>query len=552
MGSCVPVVDLDGISNEKELLEIVKRTLLAYDTFLLRNYANYDTLRDWVEQLTEIQPEKEVGFDGTFTGVFYDKGFAKEQYICDSGSNWVASARCDNELLARIRSRLKKLSLYFAELCLDAVSLEKKCTIGENDCCTVMTRYYTASGSAVLPNLTFDYLREYELYQPSGLLALFPVASGIQYLRHDSWNTIEDEDCLLIHTGDLLARLSKGAHTSSPIRIVKDSKMVRLEISPSLGYINESGVRQLEVLLDQQISAFPEVAEKFRPAETGRLKLKETVKFLKTLYRITISVLTLHKMNHPSVHFVELDLVLPQISNMAKRKVTEMDLLKITSIWELAYVIRRNAEGVLEVEIKPSLLQKGKEMAVHFNKVIDKWLDGRLQSQDEQSQLDISIERPLHDIANRREDAIRVRSKSSFSHTAISLKGVSKRPAKTEPNTKQLLDRIRTKERKAAELLNARELEWKKYLKVKMKQIFRILVALEPKKPYTLTYLTSLIVDSLLDSSNPIGTKEVETIIDQLQVILSDVMIVLNMNGGLKVYKWNRLHNEELRKRLED
>ena len=62
--SKIPVLDLNQISDEQELLPVVKSILLNNDTFLLKNYANIDQLDEILRSLDHNDfPDLKQGFD---------------------------------------------------------------------------------------------------------------------------------------------------------------------------------------------------------------------------------------------------------------------------------------------------------------------------------------------------------------------------------------------------------------------------------------------------------------------------------------------------------
>ena len=122
---------------------------------------------------------------------------------------------------------------------------------------------------------------------------------------------------------------------------------------------------------------------------------------------------------------------------------------------------------------------------------------------------------------------------------------------KTPDSQANLMDRLRERERRSAALLSQRQRRYQQFLAMKMTQVFDILFSLTWGQPYTETYLSSLVVDSLQDSNNPIGTKEASEILTGLQDILPMEISVHQVDGGLKVYRWNSLDKNRFTKLLE-
>ena len=61
-----------------------------------------------------------------------------------------------------------------------------------------------------------------------------------------------------------------------------------------------------------------------------------------------------------------------------------------------------------------------------------------------------------------------------------------------------------------------------------------------------------MIVDSLQDSNNPIGDNEAEEILDKLQYLLSDIISVHIVDGGLKVYRWDQLDKNKFQTSIQE
>ena len=119
-------------------------------------------------------------------------------------------------------------------------------------------------------------------------------------------------------------------------------------------------------------------------------------------------------------------------------------------------------------------------------------------------------------------------------------------PEKNTDSQSNLLERLRERERKSSALLSQRQRHYQQFLTVKMKQVFGILHSLPWNRPYTVTYLTGLVVDSLQDSNNPIGLSEAEEILEKLQGLLCNEISVQTVDGGLKVYRWIQLDKDSL------
>lgn len=123
-------------------------------------------------------------------------------------------------------------------------------------------------------------------------------------------------------------------------------------------------------------------------------------------------------------------------------------------------------------------------------------------------------------------------------------------PEKNHDSQTNLLERLRERERRSAALLSQRQRQYQQFLAVKVNQVFDILYSLPWGKPYTSTYLSTLIVDSLQDTNNPIGQTEAQDILVKLQNLLTEDVFVQMVEGGLKVYRWDNLNKETLARKI--
>lgn len=556
----IPTIDLNSISNESQLVPIVKGILMNHDTFLLKNYANQEALEGLLEQLQEIPPVTDEGFDPNFTGALkLDEGNTLlEQYIINTGSLQFPREIL-NPYLQKIYSRLFKLGMHFAQLCLQAVVSEPY-TLNEKEFSTKLTRYYTNVRNSVL-DLQFDYQQEYVTHTSTGIITIFPSAEHIQYKYNGQWKTVNYPDCILIHTGTLLSNLSNGLHATSPIKFATDT--TNLTISLPLDTVIK-GDTLANLLLKQQIREFPKVAEKFYPRELAEMNLVQKVQLYKEVFNVSDSVLSLYSMSKPTNTAPELYNLLPQISNMLKKKITQEMFLKMLYLWKDCYIIEVNSRA--ELTIKPpstrSLMTlSNKSRKLEYVERADCWLNNALQ------QPQIPVDVPICKISKRKcsdsSSGCTTTNISTLNPTTPTKKNRSKgyisnsaekfflKEAKPDENGSSLLERIRQKERKASALLSQRERQYQQFLKVKIVQVFDILFSLPQGKPYTSTHLSSLITDSLQDSNNPIGDSEAQEILLKLQDLLQHRIKVTEVEGGLKVFKWDILDKQELKTILE-
>lgn len=582
----MPVIDLNRVSDEEQLLPVVRAILLQHDTFLLKNYANKAVLDALLAGLTTKDlPDTSQGFDANFTGTLpLEDDVWLEQYIFDTDPQLRFDRKCRNESLCSIYSRLFKLGLFFAQLCVKSVvsSAELQDCISTSHYATKLTRYFNDNGSThdgagagatVLPTGDdFQYLfeRDYVTFLPTGVLTIFPCAKAIRYkpstmaTTDNSWVSIDEPDCLLFHTGTLLARWSQGMHTTSPLQIDPRANIVSLTIWPPLTTpISSKGEGTIaNHLLEQQIKAFPKVAQQYYPRELSILRLQDAMKFVKELFTVCETVLSLNALSRSTGVPPELHVLLPQISSMMKRKIVQDDILKLLTIWSDAYVVELNSRGELTMNLPKrdnltTLTNKSRTLA--FVERAESWYQQVIASKDE-----IMTDVPAFKINKRRSSSnsktvlsSKVQTKSSNANALNNSRYLANSKEnfmykeKMPDSQANLMDRLRERERRSAALLSQRQKRYQQFLAMKMTQVFDILFSLTRGQPYTETYLSSLIVDSLQDSNNPIGTKEASEILAGLQGILPMDISVHQVDGGLKVYRWNSLDKNRFSKLLQ-
>lgn len=582
----MPVIDLNRVSDEEQLLPVVRAILLQHDTFLLKNYANKAVLDALLAGLTTKDlPDTSQGFDANFTGTLpLEDDVWLEQYIFDTDPQLRFDRKCRNESLCSIYSRLFKLGLFFAQLCVKSVvsSAELQDCISSSHHATKLTRYFNDNGSThdgadagatVLPTGDdFQYLfeRDYVTFLPTGVLTIFPCAKAIRYkpstmaTTDNSWVSIDEPDCLLFHTGTLLARWSQGMHTTSPLQIDPRANIVSLTIWPPLTTpISSKGEGTIaNHLLEQQIKAFPKVAQQYYPRELSILRLQDAMKFVKELFTVCETVLSLNALSRSTGVPPELHVLLPQISSMMKRKIVQDDILKLLTIWSDAYVVELNSRGELTMNLPKrdnltTLTNKSRTLA--FVERAESWYQQVIASKDE-----IMTDVPAFKINKRRSSSnsktvlsSKVQTKSSNANALNNSRYLANSKEnfmykeKMPDSQANLIDRLRERERRSAALLSQRQKRYQQFLAMKMTQVFDILFSLTRGQPYTETYLSSLIVDSLQDSNNPIGTKEASEILAGLQGILPMDISVHQVDGGLKVYRWNSLDKSRFSKLLQ-
>lgn len=562
----IPVIDLNQISNEQDLLPAVKAILLNYDTFLLKNYANVEQLNEILKNLDHIDtPNVEQGFDANFTGALsLEENLLLEQYITNTDNQWQFSRQCTNPSLQNLYVRLWKIGMFFAKLCLKSVVSESdRCPFSETECFTKITRYFHKDDS--LQELPSGELFEYPLthdfvnHLPVGILTIFPKATNIKCTPStvgsddNIWISIDEPDCLLLHTGSILAELSNGIHTTSPLKLCPQSNIVHLTVGPALNTIaRPKGDSLAKILLQQQLEEYPQVAQKYYPREMAQLKLRNSVHFYKNLFSTCETVMSLNAMSRSLGTPFELDSILPQLSNMMKRKITQDSFLKMSSLWPGCYNIESNSRGELTVampKVNPLSMLAKKSRRLEYAERAEIWLQNNICQQT------MITDVPRVTLGKRRGSdgaSQSMASKPKFNSRTMTPerkylfnhKENYMNKEKKPDSQSNLLERLRERERRSAALLSQRQRQYQQFLTVKMRQVFDILYSLPWKRPYTATYLSGLIVDSLQDSNNPIGHLEAEEILGKLQRLLSQDISIQTVDGGLKVYNWTNLDKE--------
>lgn len=556
------VVDLNVITTEDELLPIMKSILRNESVILLKNYANMETLRTLSGILAKDSPDDLAGFDSSFVGCTkLENGVSVEQFIGSADSVGV-----QNTALSKMSSRLVKIAIFFARICLAAVNFEKEeAVLNEHNSTVKVTRYHKPISKSVL-DLEFDYEDEYVLHNSPGIITVFPVAHGVQFKEHGKWAPLQDPDSILIQTGTLLSHFSNGMHASDSVKI-STTNTTHLTIFPALeSFVNGQTVSRL--LLLNQLQEFPQVAEVLYPKEMTQQNLAKRVDFCKGIFNVTDSVMSLYCVSRSLTSSnPELDKLLPQISNMLKKKVSQDDFLRMMYIWDEAYILEVGNDHEITIGLPPSGLLNtltNKSRKLRYTELADKWLsDAILQPQ-------ILANVPALKIRKRRASSTsdiqggqvqelhapralaQPKKNRTRGYIANTKEKFMFKELSNNENGESLLERIREKERRAAALLSQRERQYEQFLNVKTFQVFDILNSLTPDRPYTATHLISLIVDSLVDSNNPIGERETYDILLRLQALLKDKIKIIEAEGSLKVFRWPSLDRLVLEKRIKE
>lgn len=434
--------------------------------------------------------------------------------------------------------------------------------------------------------------KDFKLVENSGLMQVFPMAQNIKFkpptssLSDNVWSQVVDEpNCLLFHTGKLLQTLSSGLHSTTPLminynslgvtkhisfadntssNITPVSDLIYLTIYPDL--TNRS---VLNNLLIEQINEFPEIAAKYYAKEQNEQKLLKKIEFYKTLFNISETVLSLFSMSmtiNSRSKIPELANILPQMTNLLKKKVTQDHFLRMIYIWPEAYTLEIDNKGHITVKLpkQDSLkLLTNNSRKLQFTRKVEEILP-KLQDQNltdvpmfrinkrrSSSSDDVGMKPKTFNPGsntsinpeNFNNDAMEVNYSNGgkYLHNEMKSFKFNEKPSDSQSN---LLTRIKEKEAKSKELLQQRQLQHEKFLKMKMKQIWEILKNLQFNLPYTETYLVNLIVDSLRDSNNPIGKDEVQKILFKLYELNKGTIKLIPTENGLKIYRWLNALND--------
>ncbi|CCK73458.1 Tah11p NDAI_0G04740 [Naumovozyma dairenensis CBS 421] len=575
----IPIIDLDKISQEDELLPVVRSILLYTDTFLLKNYANKSSLDSLISHLNDSNnaPDTKQQFDANFTGTLsINNDISMEQYIYNSEPDLQFNRTVNNPYLQKLSSRLFKVSLFFSQLCLKSIvqNTTLQNTLSETNFATKLTRYHHERGNLEKVSVNgedFQYLFNHDFinHTSAGILTVFPIAKGIKYkpptasIDDNQWTSIDEPDCLLFHTGTLLSTLSNGLHSTSPIQIDPSTNPIHLTIFPPLSTPLNGNKKVSAELLSQQIKEFPQVAEKFYNKQSHQLILQQKLNLYKRLFTTSETILSLNSMSRVSNIAPELHSLLPQMSNMMNFKIVQDDFLKLLTIWPQAYIIEANSKCELAIklpQIDPLMALSNKSRKLQFAEMCDLWY---LNHYD----LDVvpkdvpplkvnkrrgSIDNDNMDVSSPSYQTKRIQSPTKQKNYIHNKKEQFIYKEKQHDSQSNLLDRLRERERRSAALLSERQRKYQEFLSVKMSQVFKILISLNWNEPYTVTHLTELIADSLQNSNNPIGEYEAEEIIDKLQSLLSDQISCIVVEGGLKVYKWDQLKSDKFESALNE
>ncbi|SCU86266.1 LAME_0D05248g1_1 [Lachancea meyersii CBS 8951] len=561
------VIDLDVVTTEDELLPIIRDCLRYRSVFLLKNYANMDAVQALLSILKDEEPDVSQGFDQGFSGAErLENGICVEQFVGQPGRLGLRDTT-----VGKLTSRLIRVATFFAKVSLASVgeSSSPSAVFDEivENCYAKVIRFHKSMSKSIL-GLNFDYDDEYRIHSSPGIISVFPAARGIKYKINNGWQVIDEPDCILIQTGSLLSHYSNNTHITDPIQFSTANSM-HLTIFPDL-QTNLGNQTVFNLFLSDQIQQFPQVAQKLYPRDFAIEILKNKVEFCKNIFNVTDSVLSLYSISRSLLTSApELRTLLPQISNMLKRKVSQEDFLRMMTIWHEAYTLGFNSN--FEMTLRPpsgdvmnNLSNKSRKL--EYTERAAQWFLSTVQNPE------VPCDVPVLNIRKRRgsdnrpdchKDTMKIDSAAplrSFSQPKRNKtkgylsntkdKFLFKQDAQDAGNV-SLLERIREKERRAAALLSQRERQHELFLDVKTSQIFNILFSLPQDKPYTLTHLTSLIIDSLCDSNNPIGESETHQVLARLQNLLPDRIHMVEAEGSLKVYRWVDLDKSLLVERMK-
>lgn len=580
----LPVIDLDHITGEDELIPIVKQILFNYDTFLLKNYANIESLQKLWKNLkssnqsvsNDLKPFDNRDFTGIIP-LLDNHMFSVEQYVNDPylSANPIVPKNINCQ---RVLNLLWPIGQFFTEISMNCFNNNNNNNIAvssldnQDKKLTSKLTHYTRTVSSNDDSLSDEISdNDWITINSSGLLSMFPIATGIKIkpatssIDDSSWITIDEPDCILVHTGLAIQKLSNGLHTTTPLQINITQSPIHLTTYTSF---NDPNV--LNDFIKEQISQYPYIGSTFYPRETNKLKLEKHVKYLIKLFDSCEMIVSLHSIQRPSLnagHKNEISVsgyLLPQLNRMRYRgdRIAVRTFLQMMTLWphcyELDYSPLDEDDLVVVVPKRNTLISMvNQSRKLLFYKNAMKWLEEnntggvmfevpvfqlpkRLRSTNDTTTTTVDIP-PQRTLAvpfkkNKHINNNNINSSSSSSsyiHNSSYFK-FQEKPFDTQEN---LLQRIKMKENSALWERDKQDQIYDKFLITKTKQVLNILKNLHVAEPYTVTQLTTMIVDSLYDGNNPIGRKEAETILDKLVEQRSDIKLITT-SDGLKVYRW--------------
>ena len=567
-----PVIDLDKVGNETDLLPLMKQILLMHDSFLLQNFANIDAVRELLGSVAQ-EDGPACALDASFDGVLEAGNHSLEQWVYVNDQE-TRPEHAESRDVRRLRAILGRIAVYFGKLCLQALECaDQDALVASGNHSAVLSRHHSKFGDQVL-DLQFDYsATEWIEFKSVGLLTVVPDATCAKVYRNDSWHGIDVENCILLHTGPVLASASRGMHSTSDLRLSTNS--LAYTVQPHLEYRMADGRYFAEHFLEFNLQRFPDIGKQAYPEEMKLVALKRSVSLLKTFFTTMESMINLYKINHPGTDMVDLETILPSISRMMRVKVTSTDFQRLLYIWPQAYDIDINSNCGISIKLQTTL-SLTKSRLLEFAERIDQWFQnakgsgsvpeeipplklGKRKASNGSTSTTYSSS-PSKNVARRKFASLKGKPKSmsltsSLNPTVVMPTNYGDNlttddVTMVDPKS-SLLDRIRVKERRAAALLSQRELMQDHFIAIKMKHVFDICFTLEPEVPYTEDYLTGLIVDSLTDSHNPIGREECVQVLAKISELLGqDVFQIVQVEGNLKVYKWKPLEKNMLQPRL--
>lgn len=523
----LPVVDLNLVEDEAQLLPIFKQVLERSDSFLIKNYANLGKLQLCLEQLVQ----NEDGFQGVSSmngefcgGVVLDGLVNVEQYsnVCNETVNVPAKF---NDLY----QYLWNMAQFFAQ---------------------------TACDSYVQQGQTFEWLWKLTRFESEvttfhkidsqGTLLLFPQAQGIRVkpmtasIDDNIWETVNEPECLLVHTGKQLTSVSEGKHTTSFIQI-DPSKM-----GTYLTLYRNDGDNIKRQFIDEQIREFPAIGQTFYLPEYNHIHLHDEVHWLIKLFNHCETVISLYSMQRPSNGLVNPSLhrtILPQVNNMittsSKGKIDENAFLQMMTLWPRCYELEWEKDELCVVMPRRNKLigMVNDSRKLIYYKYAVNYIDDHLGDS----------EVPLFPLLKKRRSVSPERGNIHGPHEKkiAHLKrrkqvghGFNERPFDTQEN---LLQRIKLRENSALLRREEQNHVYDQFLNTKISQIKTILRNLTPGEPYSSTYLCQIIVDSLYDGNNPIDLKESQMILNKICEIEGERIKKINTMDGLTVYRWNTI-----------
>ncbi|SSD59568.1 uncharacterized protein SCODWIG_01329 [Saccharomycodes ludwigii] len=611
----IPIIDLNLIEHEDQLIPIIDKVLNYSNCFLLQNYANQETIEDDVLKLTRQNPPSIRNSDALTSNTknhqFFQTQNPDNTYVIE---NWVfnnnTSDPClflkDHPHLYDLFCKLNKLAQYFYKLCSNKVLTSASAYQCGKDNRTSNLITNTSIQSIQLQryfeNLSqkSDHAYQIDYNYLWSFFTLIPQAVDIQCenIMNGRWVSINKPDCIFVHINTSYFKIDSINNNTTPFKYRVKSHVIKLSLSSELilqndtNHYNSKYLNYLYKIAPYYVaSAYP----LFYTATQFADQKQQLSIFLKKLD----SMLLFEKFSSTSKSSLLINFnvsILPKFTKNDKEATKYVIYLKqLLYLWNEVYnnqVYINDDTGDILIDINGvANLSNPKFRLAIFNEKFECFINHQQSSQQHQSDKclphhtleivtipEFVINKRFRNYSNSgNDDSNRPmkRKKNGFSTGASaylcnSITSMNFKMMKHNANNKGIFDsdnsltsdtlvsNIKRKElEKIARLdyeLNRRLENEKKLLLTKCKQILHILISLKPQQPYTITYLISLVIDSL--GYSRINEDEIRAVLDELvsKNIIKEIIINGNPSSNnkqiLKVYRWHKLDKQLIDKKL--